>query len=96
MASQRAGLKAFVTAAGVGRPSSRKRALASSLWLVQNTAVAGAPVYIVHLTCREALDVVHKARALGQPVFAETCPQYLYLSAANADQPGDAAAAMKR
>lgn len=49
--------------------------------------VAGAPVYVVHLTCKEALDAVRAARAAGQAVFAETCPQYLYLSEADADRP---------
>lgn len=39
----------------------------------------GEPVYIVHLTCIEALDAVRAARARGQVVFAETCPQYLLL-----------------
>jgi len=39
----------------------------------------GEPLYIVHLTCREALDAVTEARRRGQVVFAETCPQYLIL-----------------
>ncbi len=42
--------------------------------------VAGAPVYLVHLTCREALEAVRSARVRGVRAFAETCPQYLYLS----------------
>jgi dihydropyrimidinase len=42
--------------------------------------VAGAPVYFVHLTAREALEEVVTARDRGQSVFAETCPQYLFLS----------------
>jgi dihydropyrimidinase len=40
---------------------------------------AGQPIYVVHLTCREALDAVYRARKEGQPVFVETCPQYLLL-----------------
>ena len=43
-------------------------------------AVTGAPVYIVHLSAAEALEKVTQARDGGQNVFAETCPQYLYLS----------------
>lgn len=39
----------------------------------------GIPVIVVHLTCKEALDVVERARKKGQTVFAETCPQYLLL-----------------
>ncbi|HEY0636434.1 MAG TPA: dihydropyrimidinase [Pseudonocardiaceae bacterium] len=42
--------------------------------------VTGAPLYIVHLSSIPALDAVTAARDTGQNVFAETCPQYLYLS----------------
>lgn len=37
------------------------------------------PVYIVHLTSREAMDAVYAARKRGQKVLVETCPQYLLL-----------------
>ncbi|MGD0808414.1 MAG: dihydropyrimidinase [Acidimicrobiales bacterium] len=43
--------------------------------------VAGAPVYIVHLSTTGALEAVAQARDQGQNAFAETCPQYLFLSA---------------
>ncbi|GAB2987255.1 dihydropyrimidinase [Amycolatopsis acidiphila] len=42
--------------------------------------VTGSPLYIVHLSAAEALSAVAEARNEGQNVFAETCPQYLYLS----------------
>ncbi|MEO6085275.1 MAG: dihydropyrimidinase [Umezawaea sp.] len=42
--------------------------------------VTGSPLYIVHLSSSHALDAVTKARDTGQNVFAETCPQYLFLS----------------
>jgi len=42
--------------------------------------VAGAPLYIVHLSASEALAAVAAARHAGRNVFAETCPQYLYLT----------------
>jgi dihydropyrimidinase len=42
--------------------------------------VTGSPLYIVHLSAAQALDAVSKARDTGQNVFAETCPQYLFLS----------------
>jgi dihydropyrimidinase len=42
--------------------------------------VTGAPLYIVHLSSIPALDAVTAARDTGQNVFAETCPQYLFLS----------------
>lgn len=41
--------------------------------------MAGSPVYIVHLSCYDALKRVVEARDLGIPAFAETCPQYLFL-----------------
>ncbi len=50
--------------------------------------MAGAPIYIVHLTCNDALERVREARDRGLPVYAETCPQYLYLSIENFDAPG--------
>jgi dihydropyrimidinase len=42
--------------------------------------VANAPVYIVHLSATSALAEVAKARDEGYNAFAETCPQYLFLS----------------
>ena len=50
--------------------------------------MAGAPVYIVHLSCNEALEKVREARDRGLPAYAETCPQYLYLSLENFEAPG--------
>jgi len=50
--------------------------------------MAGCPVYIVHLSCNEALEKVREARDRGLPAYAETCPQYLYLSLENMDAPG--------
>src|SRR5579859_3096414 len=50
--------------------------------------MAGSPVYIVHLSCNDALEKVREARDRGLPVYAETCPQYLYLSLDDMDKPG--------
>jgi dihydropyrimidinase len=47
---------------------------------IQLARVTGAPLYIVHLSASQALAAVAAARNDGQNVFAETCPQYLYLS----------------
>ncbi|HEX5736354.1 MAG TPA: dihydropyrimidinase [Blastocatellia bacterium] len=41
--------------------------------------MADAPVYIVHLSCADALEEVREARDEGLPAYAETCPQYLFL-----------------
>jgi dihydropyrimidinase len=48
--------------------------------VIRLAQAAGAPVYIVHLSAREALAEVRRARDEGLPAFAETCPQYLFLS----------------
>jgi dihydropyrimidinase len=50
--------------------------------------VTRAPLYIVHLSAAQALDAVTAARDTGQNVFAETCPQYLYLSLDDLARPG--------
>src|SRR5215813_1935980 len=42
--------------------------------------MAESPVYIVHLSCADALNQVRQARDRGISAFAETCPQYLFLS----------------
>jgi dihydropyrimidinase len=49
--------------------------------------MAKAPIYIVHLSCKEALEKVKAARKNGFPAFAETCPQYLLLSYRNYLEP---------
>ncbi len=49
--------------------------------------MADVPVYIVHLSSAEALEQVVEARDRGLPAFAETCPQYLFLSEDNYDEP---------
>jgi dihydropyrimidinase len=50
--------------------------------------MAGVPVYIVHLSCRDALDPVRRAREAGLPVYAETCPQYLFLDSGEYEREG--------
>jgi len=42
--------------------------------------LAGAPLYVVHVSAKQALARIAEARDAGQNVFGETCPQYLYLS----------------
>jgi dihydropyrimidinase len=51
-----------------------------------------APLYVVHLSCREALHHVREAKAAGVAVFAETCPHYLTLSEERYDAPDEQAA----
>jgi dihydropyrimidinase len=49
--------------------------------------MANSPVYIVHLSCFEALKKVKEARDDGAAVFAETCPQYLFLDQSYYEKP---------
>jgi dihydropyrimidinase len=48
--------------------------------VIRLAEAAGVPVYIVHLSARDALTEVREARDRGAMAFAETCPQYLFLS----------------
>jgi len=48
--------------------------------VIRLAEAAHVPVYIVHLSARDALEAVQSARARGTAAFAETCPQYLFLS----------------
>jgi dihydropyrimidinase len=50
--------------------------------------IADVPIYIVHLSAAEALEMVTAARDRGLPAYAETCPQYLFLSYDNYEEPG--------
>ncbi len=49
--------------------------------------IASAPLLIVHVSGREAVEEIRRARARGINIFAETCPQYLFLSDADLAQP---------
>ena len=48
--------------------------------VIRLAEAAGAPIYIVHLSASAALAEVRAARDRGTRAFAETCPQYLFLS----------------
>src|SRR5689334_23467106 len=50
--------------------------------------IADVPIYIVHLSAAEALEMVTEARDRGLQAYAETCPQYLFLSYDNYEEPG--------
>ncbi|EDX86249.1 dihydropyrimidinase [Synechococcus sp. PCC 7335] len=50
--------------------------------------LAEVPVYIVHLSAKEALDAVVEARDRGIHAFAETCPHYLFLDEVQYNHPG--------
>ncbi len=48
--------------------------------VIRLAEAAGCAVYIVHLSAKDALEAVRAGRDRGTPVYAETCPQYLFLS----------------
>jgi dihydropyrimidinase len=50
--------------------------------------MARVPIYIVHLSAADALEKIRDARDMGLPAYAETCPQYLFLSYDNYEEPG--------
>ena len=54
--------------------------------LIRLAQAAKAPVYFVHMSAKEALNALRQAQDEGLPAFAETCPQYLFLSLADIDQ----------
>jgi dihydropyrimidinase len=46
---------------------------------IQLARIAGAPLYVVHVSCKEATEPIALARAKGWKVFGETCTQYLFV-----------------
>lgn len=64
---------------GLTRPQELEaEATSRAIWLA--SVAADCPLYIVHLSASKALEQVARARNEGRNVFAETCPQYLYLT----------------
>ena len=56
--------------------------------VIQLSRLLDVPVLIVHVSGIEAVQTIRAAQTLGARVYAETCPQYLFLKAADADRPG--------
>lgn len=54
---------------------------------IQLARVAGAPLYVVHVSCKEAIDPVARAREAGWDAWGETCTQYLFIDETHLDQP---------
>ena len=49
--------------------------------------MAGAPIFIVHVSCSEAMNTIRDAKDKGQAVYGETCPHYLTLGVENLSKP---------
>src|SRR5699024_6070486 len=45
------------------------------------------PIYVVHVTCEEAVEQIAEARSKGFRVYGETCPQYLVLDQSSLEKP---------
>jgi dihydropyrimidinase len=54
---------------------------------VQLARIAGCPLYVVHVTCAEAVGPIRRARDLGWRVWGETCTQYLFRTIDDLAQP---------
>ena len=56
--------------------------------VISLSRLVDVPILIVHVSGIEAVKTIRAAQTLGARVFGETCPQYLFLTAADIDQPG--------
>ena len=54
---------------------------------IQLAHVAGAPLYVVHVSCKESIEPIARARTDDWQAWGETCPQYLFLDETVLDQP---------
>jgi len=68
---------AHVMSHALSRPNLVEKEAVSRV--IDIAAIAGAYVYIVHVSTAESMRVIKEARKRGQHVYAETCPQYLLL-----------------
>jgi dihydropyrimidinase len=55
---------------------------------IQLAHVAGAPIYIVHVSCKESIEPIALARDKSWQTWGETCTQYLFVDDSALDQPG--------
>ena len=56
--------------------------------IISLAEVVDCPILIVHVSTPEGIETIRQAQARGLKVFAETCPQYLFLTAKDIDRPG--------
>jgi dihydropyrimidinase len=63
---------------GLSRPWQAEEEATHRAIMIAN--LTGAPLYVVHVSAKQAVEQIAQARDRGQNVFGETCPQYLYLS----------------
>ncbi|HVD26571.1 MAG TPA: dihydropyrimidinase [Gaiellaceae bacterium] len=46
---------------------------------IQLARVAGAPLYVVHVSCKESVEPIQLAREKGWDIWGETCTQYFFV-----------------
>jgi dihydropyrimidinase len=63
---------------GISRPWQAEEEATHRAIMIAN--LTGSPLYVVHVSAKQAVQQIAAARDNGQNVFGETCPQYLYLS----------------
>ena len=49
--------------------------------------LADAPLYVVHVSCKEAMEIIREAYSKGQKVYGETCSHYLVLDTEDLAKP---------
>ena len=54
---------------------------------IQLARIAGAPLYVVHVSCKEAVDPIARAREQGWDVWGETCTQYFFVDYTYLERP---------
>jgi dihydropyrimidinase len=54
---------------------------------IQLARIAGAPLYVVHVSCKEAVDPIARAREQGWDVWGETCTQYFFVDYTHLERP---------
>jgi dihydropyrimidinase len=54
---------------------------------IQLARVAGCPLYVVHVSCKEAIEPIAIAREKNWDVWGETCTQYFFIDESYLDQP---------
>ena len=71
---------------GVSRPPAVEREATHRA--ISLSEIVGVPILIVHVAGKDAVEQIQWAQARGLPIYAETCPQYLFLTADDLARPG--------
>src|SRR5687767_9481200 len=54
---------------------------------IQLARVAGSPLYVVHVSCKESVEPIMRAREAGWDVWGETCTQYFFIDFTHLERP---------